>query len=166
MKFFRVFPHLRAKNHHSDIGGIRIRDPLSITSSTLLPLSYEVNYDSSVDISEPYAGSFDTTIFKIFKCNDCGNIATRVYSMFIDEVLPSFSTLGERKIIISNRHMVSKYRYSNRQTSYTVARWLERLTSPPKVADSNPTEVRVMFFALPLWKDLEEAHRESRCKKQ
>ena len=106
MKFFRVFPHLRAKNHHSDIGGIRIRDPLSITSSTLLPLSYEVNYDSSVDISEPYAGSFDTTIFKIFKCNDCGNIATRVYSMFIDEVLPSFSTLHGRT---KNHHFEPAY---------------------------------------------------------
>ena len=29
-------------------------------------------------------------MFKGFKCNDCGNIAAQVYSIFLDEVLPSF----------------------------------------------------------------------------
>ena len=35
----------------------------------------------------------------IYKCNNCGNIATWIYSILIDEVLPSFATPGERKII-------------------------------------------------------------------
>ena len=57
----------------------------------------------------------------MFKCNDCGNIATRVYSVFIesDEVLPSFSTPGERKII-------SLSSVGGGIRSDLVAQWLER----------------------------------------
>ena len=40
-----------------------------------------------------------STFQTMYKCDDCGKLATRVYSVIIDEVHPSFSTPGERNII-------------------------------------------------------------------
>ena len=39
----------------------------------------------------------DLELFWYYKCNDCGNIATRIYSIFIDEVPPSFCHTGKAK---------------------------------------------------------------------
>ena len=87
------------------------------------------------------------------------------YSMSIDEVLPSFSTPREPKILTltlvgfeptnfglllqRSNHWATRSDGSSIDIYLHVAPQLERWTSNPKVAGSNPTEVRVMIFRSP-----------------
>ena len=67
-------------------------------------LHFDKNFFLSVMPQRNLALSLNTFLYlwisyvMIYKCNDCGNIATWVHSIFIDEVLiPSFAILGEWK---------------------------------------------------------------------
>ena len=76
-------PGRRAKNHRSDLGGIRTRD-LWITSSTLKCSNH---WASSIDISEPYAGSFHTTFEYLIRL---GKFLSKIFDLKNSKPFSSF----------------------------------------------------------------------------